>query len=70
VRLPFRKRKAGPGPVDRLSYPDDYTGPRNAWGLEPGPCRILRTWAGGFIILNPEGRAFTVGRQHVKWGRS
>lgn len=61
MRLPRRKR------VDRVAWPMDYTGPETSWGLDPGtPCRVLRSWAGGGLIIQTlHGGTFTVARSHV-----
>lgn len=63
MRLPRRRRREKP--VDRTLWPHDYIGPPNKWGLRPGPCRIERKWAGGFIIRTPDGMRWTVARRHV-----
>ncbi len=61
-KLPRLLRRAGR--LDPLRWPHEYIGPRNAWGLRPGPCRIEKRWAGGYVIRTPEGR-FTVAKAQV-----
>ena len=44
----------------------EYVGPANVWALRPGPCRIIRSWAGGVIIQTPTGARYTVARSQVR----
>lgn len=65
VKRPRLRRRKAPA-VDRALFPHDYTGPRNSYGLAPGPCVIERPWAGGVLIRFENGQRFTVSRRHVK----
>ena len=59
-KLPKLLRRA----IDPIRWPHQYIGPANAWGLKPGPARIEKPWAGGWVIVTPDGR-FTVAKRQV-----
>lgn len=48
-------------------YTHIYTGPDTAWGLRnQAKCNIVGKRAGGKVIRTLAGRAFIVGKEHLK----
>jgi len=51
----------------KKSYTHIYTGPNTPWGLKKdSKCNIIGTRAGGKLIRTLPGRAFLVGKEHLK----